>query len=435
LWATVLALTVLAGAVSVYLTYAYYKVREGSGWQSFCEVSSRLSCDAVTASEFSAAAGIPIAWCASVFYAAVAWVAWRARRGRRTAIPRSPAIALLAAGAVASAFSVILATVSARLIGAFCPLCLALYVCNAALLVLGVVAARRGGERLGQAVAAECANLSRNVCRTIASVMVGAVLLGALPFACSLRPEMNRAQGTDLCAYVEAKRAIGDRSDTRLVVYTDYQCPFCRKADAALAGLRKADGLIVEIRHYPLDKTCNQKLQRTIHEGACRQAAAVICAEGLGAELGRLIFESGAKDSASLVRLAVGLGMEPAGFETCLESPETARRLAADIEVARGDDVRGTPTIFVDGRRYQGPLDAAAFDCLVRPSSSERSQADTRTPISTPFDGPGPRSYWQASTMVQKRSACPALPQGLRTSARPCRAPTGIGLLTEMYLL
>lgn len=374
MWAVALALTVLAGAVSLYLTYAYYKVREGSGWQSFCEVSSRLSCDAVSTSDFSAVAGIPVAWAASVFYAAMAWVAWSALRCRRTAIPRSPVLALVAGGTVASALSVVLAVVSAWAIGAFCPLCLALYVCNAALLVLGVFAIRRGGETLGQAIGAECANLGRNPGRAIIAVVAGAVLLGALPLMRSQRPETHRGQLTDLCAYVKAKRASGDRSDTRLVVYTDYQCPFCKKADAALAAVRAADGVTVKTRHYPLDQTCNQKLSRTVHAGACRQAAAVICAEGRGDELGRLIFESGAKDPTALARLADGLGMEAAGFMVCLESPATARRLAADVEVARGDDVRGTPTIIVDGRRYQGAVDAAAFDCLAQPSSSPRSQ-------------------------------------------------------------
>lgn len=374
LWVMVFAVTVLAGAASLYLTYAYYKVREGSAWQSFCEVSSRLSCDAVSASDFSAVAGIPVAWAASVFYAAIAWVAWWALRGRRNAIPRSPALALLAGGTVASALSVVLAVISARAIGAFCPLCLALYACNATLLVLGVFAIRRGGETLGQAIGAECANLGRNTGRAIFTVVAGVLLLVALPLARSPRPEVSRAQLTDLCAYVEAKRASGDRSDTRLVVYTDYQCPFCKKADAVLAKLRATAGVTVTTRHYPLDQTCNQSLRRTVHEGACRQAAAVICAKGTGDELGRLIFESGAKDPASLASLAGGLGMNAAGFEACLESQATGRRLAADIEAARGDDVRGTPTMLVDGRRYQGPLDVAAFDCLARPSSSRRSQ-------------------------------------------------------------
>ena len=31
----------------------------------------------------------------------------------------------------------------------------------------------------------------------------------------------------------------------------------------------------------------------------------------------------------------------------------------------------------------------------------------TRTPISVPVLGPGPRSFWQASAMAQKRSAWP----------------------------
>lgn len=377
LWGMALTLALLAGAVSLYLTYAHYKVRERSGWQSFCGVSSWLSCDAVSASDFSAVAGIPVAWAGSVFYAALTWVAWRALRGRRSAIPRSPALALVAGGTVASAISVLLAVVSVRSIGAICPLCLALYGFNGALLLLGVLAMGRGLESLGQATRAEYANLRRHVGTATFSVVAGVALLGALPLTLSQRPAPSKAESnppfTNLCEYIEAKRASGVGSDTKLVVYTDYQCPFCRRADAALGALREVAGVTVTTRHYPLDRTCNSKLPRTVHDGACRQAAAVICAQGLGDELGRLIFESGAKDPASLARLAEGLGMEAVGFEACLESPATGRRLAADIAAALRDDVRGTPTILVDGQRYRGSLDPAAFDCLAQPSPAPGS--------------------------------------------------------------
>jgi protein-disulfide isomerase/uncharacterized membrane protein len=350
----------------MYLTYAYYRVRDGSGWQSFCDVSSRFSCDAVTASDFSAVAGVPIAWAAALFYAAVTWMAWRVLRRRRLVVPTSPGLALVAAGSVASAASIALAGLSVHVIGVLCPLCLVLYGCNASLLVLGVVSVRRGAEPLARLIRAEVANLRRYVGRTGALLFAGLTLLVGLPVVQALAPMPVPAAASDLCDYVESRRARQDASTIRLVVYTDYQCPYCKKAEAGLATLRDAADVSVETRHYPLDKACNQGLQRTIHPGACLQAAAVICARQRGAELGRLIFEEGAASEAALLALATSLGMDATSYKACLASPETRTKLQADIDAARAAEVHGTPAIFYDGRRYRGPVDEEAFQCLLR---------------------------------------------------------------------
>ncbi len=360
MWLSVGAISALAAAISLYLTYAHYKLRADAGWQSLCDVSAQFSCGAVAASEYSSLAGIPIAWFGTVFYAALGWLALRARRGDELVLPRSPALALAAAGTLATALSLILALVSALVVNSFCPMCVVLYGCNATLLVLGVVALRREPQRLQDLLRAERRALRRNGPAAAMMAFLALVALVALPFVLSMRPPLR-----GLCEYLAGRG--GEKAD--LVIYTDYQCPFCKRADLTLESFRTRPGVTVSVRNYPLDRECNPALKRTIHPGACLQASAVLCAEPQGRErtFGRRVFETSAKDFESLLRVAKDLGMDARAFEACLGAPETAKRLAADIEAAEKAGVNATPTLFVDGRRYQGSLDPAALDCPSQP--------------------------------------------------------------------
>lgn len=355
LWTATAAVSALGALTSAYLTWGHYAAKDAGGWDSLCEVGSRFSCDVVATSEYSAVAGLPLAWLAAIFYAALGWLSLRVLRGTPTPIPRSPALALLGAGLLASLLSLALAGVSALLIGAFCPLCVLLYALNAALLALGVLA-RRGGASGGlvKAGLAEARNLRRHAMTTAALALLAAVLLAAPSLARSFRPPIQ-----DLCGFLGE-----DPAKARLVVYSDFQCPFCGKADALLDEVRGAPGVTLVKRHFPLDRACNPRLARTLHPGACLQSSAAICAQSKGVDLGPRLFAKGPKDAAGLVALAAREGLDPAAFEACLGAPETERALTADIDAARSEGVEGTPALFVNGRRYRGPLEPGALRCL-----------------------------------------------------------------------
>ncbi|NOZ02439.1 MAG: thioredoxin domain-containing protein, partial [Deltaproteobacteria bacterium] len=60
-----------------------------------------------------------------------------------------------------------------------------------------------------------------------------------------------------------------------------------------------------------------------------------------------------------LVGYAVEVGLDRAAFEKCLDSEQTAAELAEDIEIAHKVRVKATPTIVVNGVKFEGlmPLD------------------------------------------------------------------------------
>ena len=131
-----------------------------------------------------------------------------------------------------------------------------------------------------------------------------------------------------------------------ILLFTDFECPYCAKLEARLRGLvaRRSDVKVL-LRHLPLP----------MHANASIAARAAIAAENQGAldrYAGRLFGQ--AFDRAALVALAVELGLDRARFERDFDDPATVARLADDDRLAHALGVSGTPTSFVDGRRVRG---------------------------------------------------------------------------------
>lgn len=135
---------------------------------------------------------------------------------------------------------------------------------------------------------------------------------------------------------------------TTIVVFTDLDCPYCARLDGNLREL-VADhpDVKVTLRHHPLP----------MHAQARLAAKAAIAAERQGklAELVHVLFvNQPAHDRASLEKYAASVGLDRARFARDLDDPELDTRLAADEADAQKLHVKGTPTMFIDGKRVAG---------------------------------------------------------------------------------
>jgi protein-disulfide isomerase len=137
----------------------------------------------------------------------------------------------------------------------------------------------------------------------------------------------------------------------QIVEFSDFQCPFCRRLDATLRSLmQEHPGQIAVAFHYfPLER---------IHPQALAAAVAAECANRLGmfASMNAALFD--AQDSLSHLRwvtFAQRAGVaDTVAFDRCLRDRAASETVRADI--ARGEAlmVRSTPTVFVNGRRFNG---------------------------------------------------------------------------------
>ena len=146
-----------------------------------------------------------------------------------------------------------------------------------------------------------------------------------------------------------------------LVIYVDYECPACLNCDEVVVQLRQLfnDRLRVVMRHFP---------QHSVHpfSSAAAQAAEAAGAQGKFWEMHRaLIANQQHLEQVDFTHLALQLGLDPYAFERDLESKVMPRRVREDHDGGIRSGVRQTPTMFINGKRHDGPNDFSTLVSLV----------------------------------------------------------------------
>jgi predicted DsbA family dithiol-disulfide isomerase len=136
----------------------------------------------------------------------------------------------------------------------------------------------------------------------------------------------------------------------QLVGYVDFECPSCRAASGVIDGVQKrlGDRLLVVIRHFPIADA---------HPMAPRAAEAseAAAAQGRFWEMLRGLYASRRPPTpASLHEQAARLRLDLARFEADLESRVYSPRILEDFTSGARSGVNGIPTLFLNGRRYDG---------------------------------------------------------------------------------
>jgi len=142
-----------------------------------------------------------------------------------------------------------------------------------------------------------------------------------------------------------------------LVEYGDFECPFCSRATGSIDEVRAhfGDELRYVWRHLPLERVH----QHAVDAARASEAAAL---QGRFFEMAARMFEfQDYLEWEHIYRYADGVGMDIAKFDEDLHSPKVLHRVQDDAQDAELMDLNSTPTFFVNGRRHQGPWDAASL--------------------------------------------------------------------------
>jgi protein-disulfide isomerase len=343
--AAILVLALGGLYVAAYLWLLYHRAHAGAG-PSFCDISERWSCTDVALSKWSVFLGVPQAAWGALSYLTVAGLAISALARRRPS-PSWPGGLLLVVTGFMTAWSVVLAGISELVLHKFCFMCATSWTISLILLALSVVMVVRAGG-VGPALRADVRALAQ---APAASASAGAVLavaaLGLLVwYAAAPRPAQDRRV-----------LPVGPAGSLVIYEYSDYLCPFCAAmhAQEKTIAAKRPDVRLVR-RHFPLDATCNPAIKATLHEGSCDLARGGICAEKQGrfedyddAAFAAQAAHPGPED------IAAQIGLDVTAFRACLTSPETQKRLAADIQSGIEAKVHGTPSFLVQGRLVAGP--------------------------------------------------------------------------------
>ena len=146
-----------------------------------------------------------------------------------------------------------------------------------------------------------------------------------------------------------------------IVEYGDYQCADCGSLYTVLRDLQNHIGrrLRVVFRHYPLSG---------IHPHAqqAAEAAEAAGAQGKFWEMHSILFEKqNALRTKDLIRYAEDIALDTDLFRQDLKHETYRDQVRADFIAGVQNGVYGTPGLFLDSVRYDGPRDSEALRALL----------------------------------------------------------------------
>jgi len=145
-----------------------------------------------------------------------------------------------------------------------------------------------------------------------------------------------------------------------LVEFSDFQCPYCAAAVPQIAAVLKTYPKQVKLifKQYPLET----------HSQAALAAAAALAAQKQGKfwQMHDAMFAN--RDNLSrqnLLALAQKIGLDMKRFESDLNSTEVRETIIRDVQDGDKAGVQGTPTLFINGQRYNGPIELTTLKPLL----------------------------------------------------------------------
>jgi protein-disulfide isomerase len=145
----------------------------------------------------------------------------------------------------------------------------------------------------------------------------------------------------------------------QVVIFSDFQCPFCKRVEPTLTQMEKEYGGKVHMawKNYPLP----------FHQNAEPAAEAAMAANAQGKfwQMHDKLFENNtALDRPSLEKYAQELGLDMAKFKADLDAQKYKDSIASDTKEGQAVGVNGTPAVFINGRKINGAYPWETFKSI-----------------------------------------------------------------------
>src|SRR5262245_6414067 len=145
------------------------------------------------------------------------------------------------------------------------------------------------------------------------------------------------------------ERGGGAKAPVTIVMFSDYECPFCGRGEKVIDQVMTTYGDKVRLvfRDYPLP----------MHPNARPAAEAPACANAQGKYWPyheKLFANQTALGADKLKEYAQQVGLDTAKFDQCLKDKPFAKQIDKDVSDGAAVGVNGTPAFFINGRLLSG---------------------------------------------------------------------------------
>lgn len=391
---------------AVYVSYQTVDVSHqlsvtGNIKSELCNISSKINCADVISSEFSKFYGLPLGVWGLFFYISILFLTLH-----NLFVGYLPQKNLISVHffffLCAAAISAALFAISKQHIGAYCPLCIKLYLINLFLFLTSFFAYRAVSKQffvLFRAIGFFFKSLiiliyPKNFFNTItAFLIIGLAVYASLQINNKLlvKYEIEAVQKKSPVEdyqrkgvkYVLDGSPMGDYytgykgSKIEIVKYADYQCPACRRMAIELKEwLKPYQGKYKFIyQDFPLDKSCNKLMERELHQYACYASELVRCAGELGKffEADRFLnmrdsdYYAGKTEDVKLKLFndISNLDVDSNLLKECMDSNRQLMPVRRGINNGAELGVNGTPAIFINSVKLN-VLSKEVFDNAIQ---------------------------------------------------------------------
>lgn len=153
----------------------------------------------------------------------------------------------------------------------------------------------------------------------------------------------------DVATAGRPERGGGAKAPVTIIEFSDYQCPFCKRAEDSVNKVMQVYGDKVRLvyRDFPLPMHPNAR--------PASEAAACANAQGKYWEYHAKLFENqGQLGEEKLKQYAKDLALDSAKFDDCLAKKPFKAAIDQDIADGGKVGVTGTPAFFINGRMLSG---------------------------------------------------------------------------------
>lgn len=393
-----LAFALLGLAASASAAYVHYQLLRRPGYTSFCDFGSTMSCSQVYMSRFGSVGGVPVAVAGALWFVLVLLLAGAARRGPTRFRENVPGY-VFALATLALAVILYLGYASFFILKTACILCLLTYVAVIGVFLVSGAATSVPMKNLPGRLMIDLRALVTSPVALVVALLFVAGAASAVAFfpreATFAFPPAPAATGTSQTPQAPASQAPLQAADpgseferwaalqprvnlpvpaegakVLIVKFSDYQCPACAqtyewyrsilaKYNASYPGQVRFVTL-----DFPLHPACNAAVTRVVHLAACEAAAAVRLARerGRGDAMEQWAYTNQTA-TPDMVRAAARDVGGVTDFETRYAG--VIQSVKTDAALGALNNVRSTPTFFINGLMIPGGMPPQIFDAAI----------------------------------------------------------------------
>jgi hypothetical protein len=159
-----------------------------------------------------------------------------------------------------------------------------------------------------------------------------------------------------------------------IVIISDFECTYCRDAASVLGELYSSNQNDIKLAfiHFPLDKTVNPYTPNSNHIYAGVASKASICLSQKESfwKFHDEFFENQKNFSPDFFNDF----LETYNLRDCIDKPETINTLNYHMDLAKMAGIKGTPTVFINGRRMNRWYNKELLAKIIRIEKSRSEQ-------------------------------------------------------------